>query len=171
MKRKSITKTFDTFLPAFSIGVLAIVNCFETLLLFPQVLPRPPLTMAAVDPLPADGPSVTLTIRLIMQGKEVGSIIGKKGDNIKKFREESGAKINISDGSCPERIVTVTGCTDAILKAFSLIARKFEEDLQNTTAGINVPKPPVTLRLIVPASQCGSLIGKGGSKIKEIREI
>lgn len=33
-------------------------------------------------------PSVTLTIRLIMQGKEVGSIIGKKGDNIKKFREE-----------------------------------------------------------------------------------
>lgn len=35
-----------------------------------------------------EGPSVTLTIRLIMQGKEVGSIIGKKGDNIKKFREE-----------------------------------------------------------------------------------
>lgn len=35
----------------------------------PQVLPRPPPTMAAVDPLPADGPSVTLTIRLIMQGK------------------------------------------------------------------------------------------------------
>uniref|UniRef100_G3UG44 Poly(rC) binding protein 3 n=1 Tax=Loxodonta africana TaxID=9785 RepID=G3UG44_LOXAF len=31
-------------------------------------------------------------------------------------------------------------------------------------------KPPVTLRLVVPASQCGSLIGKGGSKIKEIRE-
>lgn len=34
------------------------------------------------------GPAVTLTIRVIMQGKEVGSIIGKKGDNIKKFREE-----------------------------------------------------------------------------------
>ena len=27
------------------------------------------------------------------------------------------------------------------------------------------------MKLIVPASQCGSLIGKGGSKIKEIREI
>lgn len=106
-----------------------------------------------------------------MQGKEVGSIIGKKGDNIKKFREESGAKINISDGSCPERIVTVTGSTEAILKAFSLIAKKFEEDLQNNTGVTNVPKPPVTLRLIVPASQCGSLIGKGGSKIKEIREV
>ncbi|KAI1280349.1 Poly(rC)-binding protein 3 [Halotydeus destructor] len=119
------------------------------------------------------GPSVTLTIRLIMQGKEVGSIIGKKGDNIKKFREESGAKINISDGSCPERIVTVTGSTEAILKAFSLIARKFEEDcLTSQPPGVALGgKPQVTLRLIVPASQCGSLIGKGGAKIKEIREI
>lgn len=42
------------------------------------------------------------------------------------------------------------------------------QDLQNTPT---VPKPPVTLRLVVPASQCGSLIGKGGSKIKEIREV
>ncbi|XP_050405525.1 poly(rC)-binding protein 3 isoform X2 [Patella vulgata] len=111
--------------------------------------------------------STILTIRMIMQGKEVGSIIGKKGDNIKKFREESGAKINISDGSCPERIVTTTGSTENIHKAFTMISKKFEEDLQNTPT---VPKPPVTLRLVVPASQCGSLIGKGGSKIKEIRE-
>ena len=29
----------------------------------------------------------------------------------------------------------------------------------------------LSMKLIVPASQCGSLIGKGGSKIKEIREI
>ena len=40
---------------------------------------------------------------------------------------QSGAKINISDGSCPERIVTVTGHTDSIYKAFKLICNKFEE--------------------------------------------
>ncbi|KRT85964.1 K Homology domain containing protein [Oryctes borbonicus] len=122
-----------------------------------------------------DDPNVTLTIRLIMQGKEVGSIIGKKGEIVKRFREESGAKINISDGSCPERIVTVTGSTSAIFKAFTLICKKFEEwcsqfqDINSGSSG--VPRPPITLRLIVPASQCGSLIGKGGSKIKEIREV
>ncbi|XP_066248515.1 poly(rC)-binding protein 3 isoform X1 [Euwallacea similis] len=121
-----------------------------------------------------DDPNVTLTIRLIMQGKEVGSIIGKKGEIVKRFREESGAKINISDGSCPERIVTVTGPPSSIFKAFSLIAKKFEEWCSsqfqdNVNSG--VPRPPITLRLIVPASQCGSLIGKGGSKIKEIREV
>ncbi|XP_023714476.1 poly(rC)-binding protein 3 isoform X5 [Cryptotermes secundus] len=124
-------------------------------------------------PLPNDDPTVTLTIRLIMQGKEVGSIIGKKGEIVKRFREESGAKINISDGSCPERIVTVTGPTNAIFKAFTLICKKFEEfqEMQGAPNGSGIPRPPITLRLIVPASQCGSLIGKGGSKIKEIREV
>uniref|UniRef100_A0A158R5T2 Poly(RC)-binding protein 3 n=1 Tax=Syphacia muris TaxID=451379 RepID=A0A158R5T2_9BILA len=112
--------------------------------------------------------SVILTVRLLMQGKEVGSIIGKRGDHIKYIREESGAKINISDGSCPERIVTITGNVDTINKAFSMICNKFQEDMQALPN--SVPKPPITMRLIVPATQCGSLIGKGGSKIKEIRE-
>uniref|UniRef100_UPI00398E5755 poly(rC)-binding protein 3 isoform X1 n=1 Tax=Pristiophorus japonicus TaxID=55135 RepID=UPI00398E5755 len=117
------------------------------------------------------GLNVTLTIRLLMHGKEVGSIIGKKGETVKKMREESSARINISEGSCPERIVTITGPTDAIFKAFSMIAHKFEEDINASMTNSTVTsKPPVTLRLVVPASQCGSLIGKGGSKIKEIRE-
>ncbi|KAM6129360.1 poly(rC)-binding protein 3 isoform 8-T8 [Pterocles gutturalis] len=117
------------------------------------------------------GLNVTLTIRLLMHGKEVGSIIGKKGETVKKMREESGARINISEGNCPERIVTITGPTDAIFKAFAMIAYKFEEDINNSMSNSTATsKPPVTLRLVVPASQCGSLIGKGGSKIKEIRE-
>ena len=129
--------------------------------------------MSDIDkPLPNDASSVTLTIRMIMNGKEVGSIIGKGGEIINNIREESGAKIHISDGSVPERIVTVTGPTDSILKAFTMICKKFEEDgPREGGSSSSVPKPPVTLRLIVPASQCGSLIGKGGSKIKEIREV
>ncbi|XP_065074996.1 poly(rC)-binding protein 3 isoform X8 [Ochlerotatus camptorhynchus] len=120
----------------------------------------------------SDDPAVTLTIRLIMQGKEVGSIIGKKGEIVKRFREESGAKINISDGSCPERIVTVSGSRSAIYKAFTLITKKFEEWCSQFQDNTNAQgKTQIPIRLIVPASQCGSLIGKGGSKIKEIREI
>ncbi|XP_029283532.1 poly(rC)-binding protein 4-like isoform X1 [Cottoperca gobio] len=52
-----------------------------------------------------------------------------------------------------------------------MITFKLEEDLSALVAnGTVTSKPPVTLRLVIPASQCGSLIGKGGSKIKEIRE-
>ncbi|XP_077582105.1 poly(rC)-binding protein 2-like isoform X2 [Stigmatopora nigra] len=117
------------------------------------------------------GLNVTLTIRLLMHGKEVGSIIGKKGESVKKMREESGARINISEGNCPERIITLAGPTTAIFKAFSMIIEKLEEDISSSmTNSTATGKPPVTLRIVVPASQCGSLIGKGGCKIKEIRE-
>ncbi|XP_072940045.1 poly(rC)-binding protein 3 isoform X5 [Epargyreus clarus] len=130
------------------------------------------MELEKAPPLHEEDSKVTLTIRLIMQGKEVGSIIGKKGEIVKRFREESGAKINISDGSCPERIVTVTGNTTAIFKAFTLICKKFEEWCsQFNEGGGGGSRAPITLRLIVPASQCGSLIGKGGSKIKEIRDV
>uniref|UniRef100_A0A4W6E0G1 Poly(rC) binding protein 4 n=1 Tax=Lates calcarifer TaxID=8187 RepID=A0A4W6E0G1_LATCA len=83
----------------------------------------------------------------------------------------SSARVNISEGSCPERIITITGSTDSVFRAFTMITYKLEEDLTALVAnGTISSKPPVTLRLVIPASQCGSLIGKGGAKIKEIRE-
>ncbi|KFP61923.1 Poly(rC)-binding protein 2, partial [Cariama cristata] len=115
------------------------------------------------------GLNVTLTIRLLMHGKEVGSIIGKKGESVKKMREESGARINISEGNCPERIITLAGPTNAIFKAFAMIIDKLEEVRLR-------PRAPCPQRgagsgfLPCLRFQCGSLIGKGGCKIKEIRE-
>uniref|UniRef100_H2TVY4 Poly(rC) binding protein 2 n=1 Tax=Takifugu rubripes TaxID=31033 RepID=H2TVY4_TAKRU len=117
------------------------------------------------------GLNVTLTIRLLMHGKVVVILCQQKGESVKKMREESGARINISEGNCPERIITLAGPTTAIFKAFSMIIDKLEEDISSSmTNSTATSKPPVTLRIVVPASQCGSLIGKGGCKIKEIRE-
>ncbi|XP_033875644.1 poly(rC)-binding protein 4 isoform X1 [Acipenser ruthenus] len=129
-------------------------------------------TMNCEQDLVEGGLNVTLTLRLLMHGKEVGSIIGKKGETVKRIREESSARVNISEGSCPERIITMTGTMDAVFRAFTMITLKLEEqDLSTLVSnGAVTSKPPVTLRLVIPASQCGSLIGKGGSKIKEIRE-
>uniref|UniRef100_A0A8C3TAJ5 Poly(rC) binding protein 4 n=1 Tax=Chelydra serpentina TaxID=8475 RepID=A0A8C3TAJ5_CHESE len=109
--------------------------------------------------------NITLTLRMLMHGKV------SKGETVKRIREQSSARITISEGSCPERITTITGSTDAVFRAVSMIAFKLEEDLgTGATNGGAVSKPPVTLRLVIPASQCGSLIGKAGTKIKEIRE-
>ena len=54
------------------------------------------------------------------------------------------------------------------LKRLSIPLQDISSSMTNSTA---TSKPPVTLRIVVPASQCGSLIGKGGCKIKEIREV
>uniref|UniRef100_A0A8C0L636 Poly(rC) binding protein 2 n=1 Tax=Canis lupus dingo TaxID=286419 RepID=A0A8C0L636_CANLU len=120
------------------------------------------------------GLNVTLTIRLLMHGKVCTSlgnwvIVTAQGEARK--RGHSGARINISEGNCPERIITLAGPTNAIFKAFAMIIDKLEEDISSSmTNSTAASRPPVTLRLVVPASQCGSLIGKGGCKIKEIRE-
>ncbi|NWH98179.1 PCBP4 protein, partial [Tichodroma muraria] len=112
--------------------------------------------------------SITLTLRMLMHGKVMAG--GSKGETVKRIREQSSARITISEGSCPERITTITGSTDAVFRAVSMIAFKLEEDLGAGSDGVSAGRAPVTLRLVIPASQCGSLIGKAGAKIREIRE-
>ncbi|KAF1582101.1 UNVERIFIED_CONTAM: Poly(rC)-binding protein 4, partial [Eudyptes robustus] len=117
--------------------------------------------------------SITLTLRMLMHGKVMGgglALLGGKGETVKRIREQSSARITISEGSCPERITTITGSTDAVFRAVSMIAFKLEEDLGAGSDGAAMGRAPVTLRLVIPASQCGSLIGKAGAKIREIRE-
>uniref|UniRef100_A0A8C5ZJ62 K Homology domain-containing protein n=1 Tax=Marmota marmota marmota TaxID=9994 RepID=A0A8C5ZJ62_MARMA len=51
---------------------------------------------------PLNGLNVTFTICLLMHGKEVGSIIGKKGESVEKMLKESGTCINLLEGNCPQ---------------------------------------------------------------------
>lgn len=114
---------------------------------------------------------VIITIRVLMVGKEIGAIIGKGGSTIASFRQQSGAKINISTAQViPERIVTITGDQSQIRETFRLVSEKLDADMNSGISTSVSDKVPVTLKLIVPASQCGSIIGKSGSKIKEIRD-
>ncbi|NXC76693.1 PCBP4 protein, partial [Anhinga anhinga] len=110
--------------------------------------------------------SITLTLRMLMHGKVTAEGLGTAQGG----QQCPGARITISEGSCPERITTITGSTDAVFRAVSMIAFKLEEDLGAGSDGAAVGRAPVTLRLVIPASQCGSLIGKAGTKIREIRE-
>jgi transcription antitermination factor NusA-like protein len=105
-----------------------------------------------------------VTLRMIIPGKEIGVIIGKGGETINQIRQDSQAKIFITDASVPERVITVTGNEQGVCSAYELMCCKLEagED-GNQTKNLN-------LRLVVPAAQCGSIIGKGGSKVKEIRD-
>lgn len=103
---------------------------------------------------------------MILPGREIGVIIGKGGETIRQIRADSEAKIHISDGSVPERVFTVTGCGDAVCMAYNLMCTKLEAGEE----GKGNKKDNLNLRLVIAAAQCGSIIGKGGSKIKEIRE-
>ncbi|NXD45929.1 PCBP2 protein, partial [Copsychus sechellarum] len=74
------------------------------------------------------GLNVTLTIRLLMHGKvRVPAPCGRPGTEVVLASPQSGARINISEGNCPERIITLAGPTNAIFKAFAMIIDKLEE--------------------------------------------
>ncbi|KAL4646339.1 poly(rC)-binding protein 4-like isoform X2 [Arapaima gigas] len=135
-------------------------------------LPVPDSAMNTEQDFGDGSTNVTLTLRLLMHGKVATvSFLTQKGETVKRIREESSARVNISEGSCPDRIITISGPTECVLRAFAMITLKLEEDLTALVgSGAVASRPPITLRLVIPTSQCGSLIGKGGSKIKEIRE-
>ena len=59
-------------------------------------------------------------------------------------------------------------CVFSLLQSFYIV---YLQDLNSGLSTEATNKVPVTIRLIVPASQCGSIIGKGGVKIKEIRDV
>lgn len=114
-------------------------------------------------------PSSVIMRALILTG-DASVIIGKQGRHINEIRELSGARLNISESVPlnPERILTISGALDAVSKAFGLVVRRMNDE------PFDQPSLPgsrsVTIRLIVPNARMGSVIGRQGSKIKEIQE-
>ncbi|BHF64663.1 hypothetical protein SprV_0200766900 [Sparganum proliferum] len=90
-----------------------------------------------------------------------GLIIGKRGESIKKLREEYSVTINIPDSNGPERILILEGDVNSVI-----------EIMHNTLNRVqNIQEDCVDVRLLVHQSQAGCIIGKGGTKIKELREV
>ncbi|TPX46724.1 hypothetical protein SeLEV6574_g03078 [Synchytrium endobioticum] len=119
----------------------------------------------------------TLTMRALVTTREAGIIIGKSGRHVKEIRQAAGAGISVSEQipSAPDRVLSITGKLDNIGKAFALIATKMAQD-QSLLEGNNNPTlemlamRPIMIRLLVPAARIGPIIGRNGSKIREIQE-
>merc|ERR1719422_1637695 len=110
-----------------------------------------------------------LNLRLMITREEVQYLFGADETLLQLLRQQTGANIQMSDPGAHERVVSIAGGLDTIFKAFSLVCRKLWEFVMGLSDPNN-PRPLV-LRLAVPAQQCGSIIGKQGAKIKEIRDL
>ncbi|KAI4301942.1 hypothetical protein L6164_035173 [Bauhinia variegata] len=117
--------------------------------------------------------------RMLVPAQKVGGIIGRKGEFIKKIVEETRARIKILDGppGTAERAVMVSAkeepesstppAMDGLLRVHKRIIDGLESDSSNAPSGVG---GKVSTRLLVPASQAGSLIGKQGGTVKSIQE-
>ncbi|CAL5322270.1 unnamed protein product [Camellia sinensis] len=112
-------------------------------------------------------------IRFLVSNAEAGSVIGKGGSTINDFQSQSGARIQLSRNheffpGTTDRIIMVSGSHNEILNAMDLILAKFLNEFY-VDDGDDVD-PRSKLKLIVPNSSCGGIIGKGGSTIKSFIE-
>ncbi|KAI9597966.1 hypothetical protein BDF19DRAFT_334242, partial [Syncephalis fuscata] len=111
----------------------------------------------------------SVMMRSLLTKKEAGVIIGRNGANVHTIRSKTNARINLTDNfpGCTERVATIVGPIETVASAFELMALMLAGVEGNN---ITQTEPSsVTMRLLIPNSQMGSIIGKGGSKIKEIQ--
>jgi polyribonucleotide nucleotidyltransferase len=119
-------------------------------------------------------------LRSLVYTKEAGIIIGKGGKSISEIRDYSSSKVTVSEAvpTAIERVLTVVGSSDNVVKAYYMISKQLTEEndfaAQNNNGNHSNKKNSdgtTTLRFLIPNSKMGILIGKGGSKIKELQEL
>ncbi|XP_067839259.1 heterogeneous nuclear ribonucleoprotein K isoform X9 [Heptranchias perlo] len=104
-------------------------------------------------------------LRLLLQSKNAGAVIGKGGKNIKSLRTDYNASVSVPDSSGPERILSINADIDTIGDILSKIIPTLEEYQHYKGKDFDCE-----LRMLVHQSQAGSIIGVKGVKIKELRE-
>ncbi|XP_031265225.1 protein BTR1-like isoform X1 [Pistacia vera] len=123
--------------------------------------------------LPTDPAEKPTYIRFLVSNPLAGAVIGKGGSTITDFQSQSRAKIQLSRSheffpGTTDRIIMVSGTIDETLKAVELILDKLLSEI-HAEDGYEAG-PSTKVRLIVPNSSCGSIIGKGGAIIKSFIE-
>jgi len=104
-------------------------------------------------------------MRFLVQGRFCGAIIGKGGENIKRLRQQN-INIKVQD-TRKEGVLTLAGDRDTCVSVFKEILPLIPE----SPFPVN-PKEVCAfeVNLLVQSDQVGCIIGKGGQRIKEIRE-
>jgi len=115
------------------------------------------LNSSSEEPTEVDVESETTQVKIVMPAAVCGAIIGRGGETVRGFAEDSGASISVSPqerstrpdrmGPATDRIVTVTGGVQQILRAVALVVTTVAEDpnyVRNVGLSVNyAPRPNV----------------------------
>ena len=108
-----------------------------------------------------EGPRIEL--RILMQSKNAGAIIGKGGANIYRLRNEYKASVTVPDSHSPERVLTIGADLGSVLAMLMEVLPEMDDPRTKVSQETEV-------RLIVHQSQVGTIIQRSGLKVKELAE-
>lgn len=106
-------------------------------------------------------------VRFLLQSRNAGAIIGKGGANINNLRKEFKASISVPDCPGPERILSIVADLDTLGDILMNIIPKLDEFSSQHSGGQTSESE---MRLLLHQSHAGCIIGRGGCRIKELRE-
>jgi len=123
-------------------------------------------------------------IKLMVSNNVAGSIIGRAGQTISELQTQSSARIKLSQTGdyypgTQDRVCLVQGQLGTVKHAVKILLERFYmlQEQQHTQhswqprKGANAPIGfDFVVRLLVPTSSCGMIIGKGGANIKHMEE-
>ncbi|GAB4837675.1 hypothetical protein Ancab_002526 [Ancistrocladus abbreviatus] len=119
--------------------------------------------------------------RLIVPVLKVGSIIGRKGELVKKICDETRARVRVLEApvGTMDRVVLISGkeepaallspAMDAVLRVFKRVTGLVAGEADDKVSAIE-GAGFCSIKLLVASTQAVSLIGKQGSVIKAIQE-
>ncbi|EEB17228.1 polyrC binding protein, putative, partial [Pediculus humanus corporis] len=129
------------------------------------------------------GDGIVYHLKILVPCIAAGAIIGKGGETIAQLQKDTGARMKMSKANdfypcTTERVCLVTGSVEAIMAVMSFIMDKIKEKPDLTSKAINTSDTESKLsadrskqvKILIPNSTAGMIIGKGGNYIKQMKE-
>ncbi|VDN07831.1 unnamed protein product [Thelazia callipaeda] len=127
----------------------------------------------------SDSEDNMVQVKVLIPSAAVGALIGKGGETMRNLKSESGCRLQMSKNQevypgTNERICLVKGKIASVLKVSNVILEKIREKVDNNTPSDIFDHKGMErkneMKLVVPNTSAGMVIGKSGARIKEIRE-
>uniref|UniRef100_A0A915HIC0 K Homology domain-containing protein n=1 Tax=Romanomermis culicivorax TaxID=13658 RepID=A0A915HIC0_ROMCU len=148
-----------------------------------------PLESASPDPdgdecLPkksnlSESESEAINIKVMLPTQVTGAIIGKGGEAIGKVQSDTGCRVKMTKSNdffpgTTERVAWINGPVDAVLKVMAYFceknAAKTDASIKGDIFDYKQTERSKEIKLVIPSSSAGMVIGKAGEYIKSIRE-
>lgn len=122
----------------------------------------------------------TYHFKVLVPSVAAGAIIGKGGETIAQLQKETTARVKMSKShdfypGTTERVCLITGSVEAIMAVMDFIMDKIREKPDLTKPATETDNKLMQdrdkqVKILVPNSTAGMIIGKAGNYIKQIKE-
>ncbi|KJH44762.1 KH domain protein [Dictyocaulus viviparus] len=126
-----------------------------------------------------DGEDNNLAVKILIPSAAVGAIIGKGGEAMRNLKNDHQCRVQMSKSSetypgTSERICLVKGRVQNVIGVIDVILQKIREKCEGSTSSDAFDHKGVSrgneVKIVMPNTSAGMVIGKSGANIKDIRE-